>query len=295
VRLATVRRSGTRGTDLFVETSDGYVDVSLAARASGIPEIRDMADVGDLYRAGDTAVARLEGLVGSPAPDVPAFPLRDLRLAPPVTRPGSIVCIGRNYLEHIREGQVDVPPYPILFSKYPNTLVGHDEDVRHHPLTEQLDYEGELAVVVGRRARRVPAALALEVVAGYTIMNDVSARDLQYQDLQWIRGKSLDTWGPCGPTFVSADEIPDPQALRVQTRVNGELRQDAPCSDMIFKIPELIEFITAGITLEPGDVIATGTPSGVGLGFDPPRWLHPGDVVEVTIEPIGTLRSTIVE
>jgi 2-keto-4-pentenoate hydratase/2-oxohepta-3-ene-1,7-dioic acid hydratase in catechol pathway len=296
MRLATVRRSVDGRTALFVGTADGYVDLALAARALEVEGIGDVADVGELYRAGDAAVARVARIAESlPAAEVPATHLTELRLAPPVTRPDSIVCIGRNYLEHIREGNADVPPYPILFSKYPNTLVGHEDEVRHHRLTEQLDYEGELAVVIGRRAGRIPAARAMEVVAGYTILNDISARDLQYGDVQWIRGKSLDTWGPVGPVFVTADEIPDPHALRLQTRVNGELRQDASCSDMIFKIPELIEFITEGITLRPGDLISTGTPSGVGMGFDPPRWLRPGDVLEVTIEPIGTLRSTIVE
>jgi 2-keto-4-pentenoate hydratase/2-oxohepta-3-ene-1,7-dioic acid hydratase in catechol pathway len=296
MRLATVRRSDDRRTALFVGTADGYVDLSHAARTLGVEEIGDVADVGDLYRAGDATVAQVERVAESlPTPEVPATHLDELRLAPPVIRPDSIVCIGRNYLEHIREGDAEIPPYPILFSKYPNTLVGHEDGVRHHALTEQLDYEGELAVVIGRTAAGVPAARAMEVVAGYTTLNDISARDLQYRDVQWIRGKSLDTWAPAGPVFVTADEIPDPHALRLQTRVNGELRQDASCSDMIFKIPELIEFITEGITLRPGDLISTGTPSGVGMGFDPPRWLHPGDIVEVTIEPIGTLRSTIVE
>jgi 2-keto-4-pentenoate hydratase/2-oxohepta-3-ene-1,7-dioic acid hydratase in catechol pathway len=298
MRLAAVRHpEGDHSLFVQVQTDGGWVDLIAAGRNLGIAHldgVGDVGDVGGLYRLGPAAVASAGAVARSPlGGEIARSALEDLALGPPV-RPASFVCIGRNYLEHIREGNVETPPYPILFSKFPNTLIGHGEGVRHHPLTTQLDYEGELAVMIGTRATRVPADRAMEFVGGYTIVNDVSARDLQYQDLQWIRGKSLDTWAPLGPVFVSAEEIPDPYALRVQTRVNGELRQDASCSDMIFKIAELVEFITAGITLQPGDLIATGTPSGVGLGFDPPRWLHAGDVVEVTIDPIGTLRSPIV-
>lgn len=220
-------------------------------------------------------------------------PLDQLDLLAPVLNPHTFVCVGRNYLEHIKEGAADVPPYPYLFSKFSNALNGHLQPVRHHDITESLDYEGELAVVIGSVAHRVPADQAMEAVAGYTILNDVSGRDLQNRDAQWIRGKSLDTWAPLGPVFVTADEIPDPYSLQIETRVNGELRQDSPVSDMIFKIPELIAFITQGITLQPGDLIATGTPSGVGLGFDPPKWLKVGDRVDITIEPIGTLSSIV--
>jgi acylpyruvate hydrolase len=214
-------------------------------------------------------------------------------MAPPVTEPRAIVCIGRNYMAHITEGDSPVPAFPILFSKYLNTLLGHDHPVVHHAITQQLDYEGELAVVIGRRARRVSADQAMGYVAGYTVANDISARDLQLGDLQWIRGKSLDGFCPLGPFFVTSDEVPDVDGLRIQTRVNGELRQDAPVSDMIFKLPELIEFITQGITLEPGDLVLTGTPSGVAFGMRPPVYLRPGDVVEVSITGLGTLRSPI--
>lgn len=293
MRLAVARQGA--GSVLYVEAGAGYLPLETAAQAVGVPGLEGREDVADLYRAGDHVVeAAREVADRAGEVPLPRSPLEDLQLRPPILRPASIVCIGRNYLEHIQEGKVPVPEYPILFSKFPNTLVGSGEKVlAHGNLTEQLDYEGELAVVIGRQARAVAAPDAMSVVAGYTILNDVSARDLQYRDLQWIRGKSLDTWCPLGPVFVSADEIPDPYELRLQTRVNGEVRQDASCSEMLFKIPELIAFITEGIILEPGDIIATGTPSGVGLGFNPPKWLHPGDVVEVTVEPIGTLRSVI--
>jgi 2-keto-4-pentenoate hydratase/2-oxohepta-3-ene-1,7-dioic acid hydratase in catechol pathway len=295
MKLAAVKR-GDR-VRLHVLGPKGYVDLGDAAATLGIAGLGEMADVADLYRAGTTAVSNAHRVAAqSGGLRLAALALDDLALEPPIRHPASIVCIGRNYIEHIQEGNAPVPEYPILFSKFPNTLVGSGADVQAHgQLTQQLDYEGELAVVIGRTAARIPAAQAMSVVAGYTVLNDISARDLQYKDLQWIRGKSLDTWCPLGPVMLSVDEVPDPYALRIQTRVNGELRQNASCADMLFKIPELIEFITRGITLQPGDLIATGTPSGVGLGFKPPRWLVPGDRVEVSIEPIGTLRSVIVE
>jgi 2-keto-4-pentenoate hydratase/2-oxohepta-3-ene-1,7-dioic acid hydratase in catechol pathway len=295
VKLAAVRARSD--TQLHVFAGRGYLALAEAAEALGIPGLTGISDVAELYRSGQAAVRSAQRVAeGAAGLDLPQVLVDDLVLDPPVRHPASIVCIGRNYREHIKEGNVPVPDYPILFSKFPNTLVGSGAPIRSHAqLTQQLDYEGELGVLIGRRASGTSATQAWSVVAGYTILNDVSARDLQYQDLQWIRGKSLDSWCPLGPVFVSSDEIPNPDELRIQTQVNGELRQNASCGDMLFKIPELIEFITQGITLEPGDIVATGTPSGVGMGFNPPRWLHPGDRVEVTIEPIGTLRSLIVE
>lgn len=285
MRIAVARSHGSSG--LWVKSGDGFVD--LAEVANGVPELAGMHDVADLLSAGEKAMQKVAEITSAAG----QVKLDDLDLMAPILNPHAFVCVGRNYLEHIKEGAADVPQYPYLFSKFSNALNGHLQPVRHHDITESLDYEGELAVVIGSVAHRVPADQAMEAVAGYTILNDVSGRDLQNQDAQWIRGKSLDTWAPLGPVFVTADEIPDPYSLRIETRVNGELRQNAPVSDMIFKIPELIAFITQGITLQPGDLIATGTPSGVGLGFDPPKWLKIGDRVDITIEPIGTLSSIV--
>jgi 2-keto-4-pentenoate hydratase/2-oxohepta-3-ene-1,7-dioic acid hydratase in catechol pathway len=295
MRLASIGQESDARLCLLL--GDGYIDFGEAATTLGAARLARFGDVGDLYRAGDAAVAEAQRIAKeAPSLGRPTVPVDGAVFGPPIRHPASIMCIGRNYREHIKEGNAPTPEYPILFAKFPNTLVGSGAGVlAHRELTSQFDYEGELAVVIGRRASRVPAAEALGVVAGYTVLSDFSGRDLQYQDVQWIRGKSLDTWCPLGPAFVSSDEIPDPHALRIQTRVNGELRQDASTNDMLFKIPELIEFITRGITLEPGDIIATGTPSGVGLGFNPPRWLSPGDTVDVTIQPIGTLHSVIIE
>lgn len=294
MRLATARNP-EGGTRLYAARPDGkFFDVLAAAgESASIPS--SVRDVGSLYRAGAGAEAAVLVLTESSAVDGASVELSELRLAPPVTAPGSIVCIGRNYVAHAQEGNSPVPEFPVLFSKFPNTLVGHEEGVIKHAITDQLDYEGELALVIGRRASRVTADEAADFVAGYTIVNDISARDLQLGDLQWIRGKSLDTFCPMGPMFVSADEIPEPGVLQIETKVNGELRQSAPASDMIFDIPTLIAFITQGITLEAGDIVATGTPSGVAFGMKPPVYLEPGDVVEVSVTGLGTLRSPIVE
>jgi 2-keto-4-pentenoate hydratase/2-oxohepta-3-ene-1,7-dioic acid hydratase in catechol pathway len=291
MRYATIRD----GNELrLVVGRDGrYLSVDRLAAAGGDASWAGFRDFGDVVRAGPDALAAISSAFASHELSAD-FDLAGQRFEPPVAAPRSIVCIGRNYLEHIKEGGSPVPPVPILFAKYPNALVGHEEPVICHRITSQLDYEGELAIVIGRRASRVSRDEAMTFVAGYTIINDISARDLQLGDVQWIRGKSLDTFAPLGPVLVTSDEIEDWRQLRITTTVNGEVRQDATCADMIFGIPELIGFITEGITLEPGDIVATGTPSGTGIGFNPPKWLVPGDVVEVTIGGIGTLRSPIV-
>jgi len=214
-------------------------------------------------------------------------------LLAPLPRPGKVVAIGRNYREHAEEEGVDPPPAPLVFSKWPSSVVGPGADIRWDPeLTGQVDYEAELAVVIGRTARNVSEAEALDHVLGYTCLNDVSARDIQFGDGQWVRGKSLDTFCPMGPALVTADEVGDPQALAISCRVNDELLQDANTSRMYFSVAEIISYVSRSFTLEPGDVIATGTPSGVGVFRDPPRFLADGDVVTVEIERIGRLVNT---
>jgi 2-keto-4-pentenoate hydratase/2-oxohepta-3-ene-1,7-dioic acid hydratase in catechol pathway len=215
-----------------------------------------------------------------------------LKLLAPVPRPGKIVAVGRNYREHAAEESAELPGAPLLFAKFPSAVVGNGVSVAWSGgLSEQVDYEAELAVVIGRRARGVPAESALDYVLGYTCLNDVSARDLQVSDGQWTRAKSLDTFCPMGPWLVTADEIPDPGRLRIRCRVNGELRQDATTGDLVHSVAALIAHCSESFTLEPGDVIATGTPGGVGAFRDPPVFLADGDVVEVEIEGIGTLHN----
>jgi 2-keto-4-pentenoate hydratase/2-oxohepta-3-ene-1,7-dioic acid hydratase in catechol pathway len=211
----------------------------------------------------------------------------------PVPRPGKIVCVGLNYRDHAEETKLAVPKTPVIFSKFSTCVIAPGEAVVIPLSSEKVDYEAELAVVIGRRASHVTAERAYHHVLGYTAFNDVTARDFQSGDGQWQRGKSCDTFAPMGQTIVTTDEIPDPHALRITLTLNGVVMQDSNTSQMIFRVPEIIEFITNSITLEPGDVIATGTPAGVGVARKPPVFLKPGDRMAVDIEHIGELGNPI--
>ncbi|MGZ8764127.1 MAG: fumarylacetoacetate hydrolase family protein [Acidimicrobiia bacterium] len=224
----------------------------------------------------------------------PVGPLDAVTVLPPVPPPSKIVCVGRNYREHAEETGSAVPTHPQLFAKWANALVGPGAPIVHPTITEQLDYEAELTVVIGRRAQHVAALDALDHVYAYTCGNDVSARDLQFGDTQWTRGKALDTFAPMGPWLVTADEIPDPQALGIRCIVSGETLQDSSTSEMLFSVAEIIAFTSEAITLERGDVIMTGTPPGVGVARSPQRFLHPGDTVRVEIDGIGALENPVV-
>jgi 2-keto-4-pentenoate hydratase/2-oxohepta-3-ene-1,7-dioic acid hydratase in catechol pathway len=220
-------------------------------------------------------------------------PLAELRLLAPVPRPGKIVCVGLNYRDHARETGQEIPTEPVLFSKFANSVVGPGADVLVPPEAEKVDYEAELAVVVGRKASSVPVADALGHVAGYACANDVSSRSLQFRSGQWLLGKAIDTFLPLGPFLVTADEVPDPQALGIRCLVNGELRQSSDTGQMIFGVAELVSFASRTITLEPGDVLITGTPAGVGMAADPPRYLRPGDRMRIEIDGVGELDNTV--
>ena len=219
--------------------------------------------------------------------------LDDVKLLSPVPNPSKVVAIGLNYMDHIREANLGMPELATMFCKYPSAVIGSGEDIRWATsLTDQVDYEAELAVVIGKTARNVDAEIAYEYVAGYMNCNDVSARDLQFKPGdQWLRGKCLDTFCPLGPYLVTRDEIPDPHKLSIQCRVNGEIRQDSNTREMIYSVPYLIEYLSTAFTLLPGDVIATGTPHGVGAFRDPPTWLQSGDEVEVEVEGLGVLAN----
>jgi 2-keto-4-pentenoate hydratase/2-oxohepta-3-ene-1,7-dioic acid hydratase in catechol pathway len=211
----------------------------------------------------------------------------------PIERPQKIICVGLNYHDHAAEGAQKVPERPLLFAKWPNTLIGPQEPIVLPSITAKVDYEGELAAVIGRQARGLGVDDALDAVAGYLCSNDVSARDLQFSDGQWVRGKTLDTFCPVGPALVPTSEIPDPQALRLKTILHGEVVQEAPTSDMIFSVAQIVAFVSEAITLEPGDLILTGTPAGVGIFRDPELLLKPGDEVTVEIEGVGTLTNPV--
>jgi len=217
----------------------------------------------------------------------------EIRLGP-LFRPRNMLCIGLNYKDHAAEGGMPLPETPVMFAKLTGSITGPGDPIVLPPNTADVDYEAELAVVIGRRCCRASASDALNYVAGYTCLNDVSARDFQRRDGQWVRAKSQDTFGPMGPYLVTSEEIPDPQNLPIRCRVNGVTLQDSNTSEMIFSVRELIAFISAGITLEPGDVISTGTPHGVGFARKPPIFLKAGDEVVVEIEGLGKLSNPVV-
>ena len=238
------------------------------------------------------------------APAGPALPLRTVRLLAPIVPRRNVFCVGWNYAEHFAEGKEfrgpaatqEIPAHPALFSKNPFAIVGPEAAIRHPaPVSNELDYEVELAVVIGTAGRDISEAQALDHVFGYTVGNDVSVRDVQrtWHGGQWFKGKNFDTHLPLGPWIVTRDEIPDPQTLRITSRLNGVTKQDSSTKHMVFSVARIIAELSAGLTLHPGDVIITGTPEGVGMGRKPPEWMKPGDVIEVEIEKIGTLRNTV--
>jgi acylpyruvate hydrolase len=240
----------------------------------------------DLAAAMHAAAAALD------AGDPLVAPLDRHPLGPPVPDPEKIICLGLNYVDHAGEAKMELPEVPAFFSKFANSLAGPEDDVRLPTNSDSVDYEGELAVVIGRCAKDVGPEEANGCVGGYTVIDDISCRDLQMQGTQWQPGKIQDGFAPMGPWLVTADEIPDPTALRLQTRRNGVLVQDASIGSMVFSIPEAISYLSTLLTLNPGDVIATGTPSGVVFGQEGGEYLRAGDVVEVEIEGIGRLRNS---
>lgn len=250
---------------------------------------------------GEQAVERAAAVLAKAEECPDKVSVDSVRLKAPIPRPTkNIFCIGKNYVEHAMEfdktadPNVAVPKHPVIFTKAPTTVIGPEQVIDSHShLTSALDYEVELAVVIGKKAKGISREEAMDYVFGYTIFNDVTARDLQKRHLQWFRGKSMDTFGPMGPYLVHKSAIINPGQLSVMSKVNGEVRQNANTKDFIFDISTLISTLAAGITLEPGDIIATGTPAGVGGGFNPPKFMKPGDVVECVIEGMGVLKNTV--
>lgn len=227
------------------------------------------------------------------ADDGPPRPLGEVRLRAPVPAPGKVVCIGLNYRDHAAESGMPIPERPVLFSKYANSIIGPGDPVVVPPEAGKIDYEAELGVVIGRRCSRVTTGEAGRYVAGYVCANDVSSRSLQFATPQWMLGKAIDTFCPIGPWLVTVDEIGDAGALAISCSVNGEVRQDSNTKEMIFGVAELVSSLSQTMTLEPGDLVITGTPAGVGAGFDPPRFLAPGDVMRVEIEGLGVLENEV--
>lgn len=281
MRLATYDRNGQAGICIV---ADKQIH---AIQGSGMP-----ANMLELIRGGEELWKKIN--FNFQRGDFKSYLLSEVHFQAPIDNPPKIMAIGHNYMDHIREQtNVPVPTQPMLFAKYPTSIIGPDETITwSDQLTQQVDIEGELGVVIGKKARHVSEEKALDYVFGYTILNDVSARDLQYGDKQWTRGKSLNTFCPVGPVIVTADEIPDPQVLHLSSRINDFVMQDSSTKEMIFSVGYLISFLSQAFTLEPGDLIATGTPKGVGMYRKPQIFLKDGDVVTIEVEKIGRLSNS---
>lgn len=277
VDLPPVRRLGAlRG--------DGVVDLNGT-------DARIPSDMLGLLEGGAAAMA----LARAAAAAGPAIPLTSVRLGAPIPRPGKILCIGLNYRDHAKESNQPVPDFPTVFAKYANTVIGPGDPIVIPRLTDQVDYEAELGFVIGRRARHVSEADALDYVAGYLPLNDVSARDYQARTSQWVLGKTFETFLPMGPALTTADEIPDPQTLDIQLSIGGEVLQKSNTRELVFTVQQLIATLSGVMTLDPGDIVSTGTPSGVGAARSPKRWLRPGETVTVEIAKLGALSNPIVK
>ena len=259
--------------------------------------VRDASSVVPDYTPETLESARFQRLLRTDPADLPeAGPIADHRLAAPVSRPGKIIAIGRNYAEHAKESGAELPDEPMIFMKAPSALSGPDDPIERPRGADALDWEVELAVVIGARAKYIRESAALDHVLGYSIMNDVSERTFQKRRAgQFTKGKSHDTFAPLGPFILTRDELPDPHALRLTTRVDGELRQDGTTADMVFDVPHLVAYLSRFMTLEAGDIIATGTPAGVAMGQDPPPYLQPGQTVALAIEHLGTQTHRIID
>ena len=250
------------------------------------------ADIFLLLSAGASALEQAREALAEAKPDA-FIPLSEATLLAPVPRPGKILCIGHNYKGHIGIGKTELPEYPNFFCKTANTITGHQQPILVPRVTSQVDYEAELAIIIGKRGHDIPEAGAMDYIAGYSIFNDVSARDYQKRTSQWFLGKSFDSFGPLGPALVTKDEIPDPHCLELELTVNGVPKQRTNTSDLIFSVPFLVSYLSQVMTLEPGDIIATGTPAKLPEAANPQRFLEPGDVVSITIEKLGTLINPI--
>ena len=265
------------GSRLGALTDEGIREVSSATGAR---------DVGELLASGGAVSDAHLGELLDPS---------TITLTAPIARPGKIICVGLNYHDHCREQGIEPPPYPPLFAKFANAVAAPGQAILRPRVTEQLDLECELAVVIGRRTSHIGRADVLEHVFGFTILNDITMRDLQHEDRRWLRAKGSDGFAPIGPVVVTPDELGDTSALRIHSAVNGEAWQDSSTAEMVFDVPTIVAFASRTITLEPGDIIATGTPAGVGHFQHPPRYLHDGDRLRCEIEGIGVLENSVVD
>ena len=294
MKLVTFEDSKTRQAGCLTANDTQIVNLT----AAGLP-----AEMNLLIQSGEKGLVQARNVVKNATQ---TLPVHDVKICAPIPRPvRNIMCIGKNYMEHAREFQQsgfdassqsgeDIPEHPIVFTKAPSSVIGPGDPIPGDlDPTDSTDYEGELGVIIGTGGRGISLSDAMNHVYGYTIINDVTARQLQHDHKQWFLGKSIDGFCPMGPSIITADEFDDIREVNITTQVNGEVRQKAKIAQLIFDIPTLIQTISRGITLEPGDIIATGTPVGVGIGFDPPKFLKRGDIVKVTIDNIGSLENTV--
>jgi acylpyruvate hydrolase len=302
MRLVSFRRQDA--VRLGAELDGGVVDlnqvyaVQLADRGEADAEARAATavppDILAFLAAGETALAAAREAIDFATDHAELrLPAGELELLPPVPRPPKIICVARNYGEHAAEANLNVLEHPNLFIRFAQSLIPHEAPILVPKVSKNVDWEAELAVIIGRPGKHVAKEAALDHVAGYSIFNDVSVRDWQLRVPQFGAGKNFDASGPFGPALVTKDEVPDPQALKIELELNGEVMQSASTADMVFSVADLIEHISAFTTLEPGDVIATGTPSGVGFVRKPPRFLEPGDTVRIEIERVGVLENPV--
>jgi 2-keto-4-pentenoate hydratase/2-oxohepta-3-ene-1,7-dioic acid hydratase in catechol pathway len=290
VRFVSYRHDGDCRAG--VEIDGRVIDEGRAAETGELRGTVNWTSMRSILECGPEALAAL--VRAATSTHEPAVEPAHLRLAPPVPDPRKIICLGLNYLDHAEESGLEAPTVPILFAKFATSLIATDEPIILPDFSREIDSEAELAVVIGKRCRNLTPEDVPEILAGATAFNDISARDVQLQTSQWLAGKAIDSFGPCGPSLVTLDELGDVQNLAIRARVNGATVQDGNTNAMIFTVRELVAYISKLMTLEPGDIIATGTPAGVGISRTPPLLLHDGDSVEVEIERIGVLRNPVV-
>ncbi len=313
MRLVTYQHEGQSRTG--AQLDEQVVDLNRAYHAAlrhmgnedelAVADVRVPTDMIGLLRGGDTSLraaqqavafvrSQLEGNDKTLSLQGITYAIDSVSLLPPVMRPGKVVCLGLNYRDHAAEAGMAVPEYPVLFHKVAGSLIGHSQPIVIPRISGKIDYEGELAIIIGRRGKYIAEEDALSYVAGYTVGNDVSARDLQFRTSQWTTGKMLDTFCPLGPALVTRDEVADPNQLAIKTTLNGQVMQEGNTADMIFRVPFIVSYISEVATLEPGDVILTGTPPGIGNTRTPQVFMKPGDTITVEIEQVGKLTNPVV-
>lgn len=295
-------RIGSIVDDRIIDLNYGYLAMLESQgqlRAKQIAEAFIPSNMVEFLQGGDQSMNLAKEVVDFVSQNAKTFKYKvihqvsDVKIEAPVLNPTKMICVGHNYREHILEMGREIPPYPVVFAKFSNTIIGPQDDIPFFPITEQLDYEAEFAFVIGKQARNVSQEEALDYVAGYTIINDVTYRDIQRRTIQWLQGKTVDGSAPMGPWLVTRDELQDPSGLEVVLTVNGEERQHTNTKNLVFTVPYLVEFLSNLMTLEPGDIILTGTPGGVGVARDPQVFLKDGDVVSIEIDGIGKLENRV--